>query len=145
MAIRVGINGFGRIGRNVLRAAVQNFGKDIEVVAINDLLEPDYLAYMLRYDSVHGPFKGEVSTDGGHLVVNGKQIRLTQERDPANLKWGEVGVDVVIESTVFWVAVAACTVVIRPRLMPHLSWMTLASGASELVVHEALETIASPL
>ena len=99
MAIRVGINGFGRIGRNVLRAAVQNFGKDIEVVAINDLLEPDYLAYMLRYDSVHGPFKGEVSTDGGHLVVNGKQIRLTQERDPANLKWGEVDVDVVIEST----------------------------------------------
>ena len=99
MAIRVGINGFGRIGRNVLRAAVQNFGKDIEVVAINDLLEPDYLAYMLRYDSVHGPFKGEVSTDGGNLVVNGKQIRLTQERDPANLKWGEVDVDVVIEST----------------------------------------------
>ena len=99
MAIRVGINGFGRIGRNVLRAAVQNFGKDIEVVAINDLLEPDYLAYMLRYDSVHGPFKGEVSTEGGHLVVNGKRIRLTQERDPANLKWGEVDVDVVIEST----------------------------------------------
>ena len=99
MAIRVGINGFGRIGRNVLRAAVQNFGKDIEVVAINDLLEPDSLAYMLRYDSVHGPFKGEVSTDGGNLVVNGKQIRLTQERDPANLKWGEVDVDVVIEST----------------------------------------------
>ena len=99
MAIRVGINGFGRIGRNVLRAAVQNFGKDIEVVAINDLLEPDYLAYMLRYDSVHGPFKGEVSTDGGDLMVNGKRIRLTQERDPANLKWGEVDVDVVIEST----------------------------------------------
>ena len=99
MAIRVGINGFGRIGRNVLRAAVQNFGKDIEVVAINDLLEPDYLAYMLRYDSVHGPFKGEVSTEGGHLVVNGKRIRLTQERDPANLKWGDEQVDVVIEST----------------------------------------------
>ena len=99
MAIRVGINGFGRIGRNVLRAAVQNFGKDIEVVAINDLLEPDYLAYMLRYDSVHGPFKGDVSVDGGHLVVNGKRIRLTQERDPANLKWGEVNADVVIEST----------------------------------------------
>ena len=99
MAIRVGINGFGRIGRNVLRAAVQNFGKDIEVVAINDLLEPDYLAYMLRYDSVHGPFKGEVSTDGGDLMVNGKRIRLTQERDPSNLKWGDVDVDVVIEST----------------------------------------------
>jgi glyceraldehyde 3-phosphate dehydrogenase len=99
MAIRVGINGFGRIGRNVLRAAVQNFGRDIEVVAINDLLEPDYLAYMLRYDSVHGPFKGDVSVEGGHLVVNGKRIRLTQERDPANLKWDEVGADVVIEST----------------------------------------------
>ena len=98
MAVKVGINGFGRIGRNVLRAAVQNFG-DIEIVAINDLLEPDYLAYMLRYDSVHGRFKGEVSIDDGHLVVNGKTIRLTQERDPANLKWNEVGADVVIEST----------------------------------------------
>src|SRR3546814_82317 len=99
MAIRVGINGFGCIGRNVLRAAVQNFGKDIEVVAINDLLEPDYLAYMLRYDSVHGRFQGDVSVDGGDLMVNGKRVRLTQERDPANLKWGEVDVDVVIEST----------------------------------------------
>src|SRR3546814_172293 len=99
MAIRVGINGFGRIGRNVLRAAVENFGKDIEVVAINDLLEPDYLAYMLQYDSVHGRFKGDVSVDGGQLVIDGKRIRLTQERDPANLKWGEAGVDVVIEST----------------------------------------------
>jgi glyceraldehyde 3-phosphate dehydrogenase len=99
MAIRVGINGFGRIGRNVLRAAVENFGKDIEVVAINDLLEPDYLAYMLQYDSVHGRFKGEISVEGGHLVINGKRVRLTQERDPANLKWGEAGADVVIEST----------------------------------------------
>lgn len=99
MAIKVGINGFGRIGRNVLRAAVQNFDRDIEVVAINDLLEPDYLAYMLKHDSVHGRFDGEVSVDGNHLVVNGKRIRLSQERDPANLKWGEVGVDVVIEST----------------------------------------------
>ncbi|UGB37592.1 type I glyceraldehyde-3-phosphate dehydrogenase [Frateuria soli] len=98
MAIKVAINGFGRIGRNVLRAAVQNFA-DIEIVAINDLLEPDYLAYMLRYDSVHGRFKGEVSVDGGHLLVNDKRIRLTQERDPANLKWDEVGADVVIEST----------------------------------------------
>lgn len=99
MAIKVGINGFGRIGRNVLRAAVQNFGDDIEIVAINDLLEPDYLAYMLQYDSVHGRFKGDVAVKDGHLVVNGKTIRLTQERDPANLKWGEVGADVVIEST----------------------------------------------
>jgi len=99
MAVKVGINGFGRIGRNVLRAAVQNFGADIEIVAINDLLDPDYLAYMLKYDSVHGHFKGEVAVDGGALIVNGKKIRLTQERDPANLKWDEVGADVVIEST----------------------------------------------
>ena len=98
MAIKVGINGFGRIGRNVLRSAVQNFD-DIQIVGINDLLEPDYLAYMLRYDSVHGRFKGEVSVEGGTLVVNGQRIRLTQERDPANLKWDEVGADVVIEST----------------------------------------------
>jgi glyceraldehyde 3-phosphate dehydrogenase len=99
MAIKVGINGFGRIGRNVLRSAVQNFAGDIEIVAINDLLEPDYLAYMLQYDSVHGRFKGDVKVDGSDIVVNGKRIRLTQERDPANLKWDEVGVDVVIEST----------------------------------------------
>ncbi len=99
MAIKVGINGFGRIGRNVLRSALANFGNDIEVVAINDLLEPDYLAYMLKYDSVHGRFDGSVEVDGNMLVVNGKKIRLTQERDPANLKWGEVGADVVIEST----------------------------------------------
>ena len=99
MTIKVGINGFGRIGRNVLRSAVQNFGNDIEIVAINDLLEPDYLAYMLKYDSVHGRFDGDVSIDGNHLVINGKKIRLTQERDPAALKWDEVGAEVVIEST----------------------------------------------
>ena len=98
MALRVGINGFGRIGRNVLRSAVQNFG-DIEIVGINDLLEPDYLAYMLSYDSVHGRFKGEVHVEGGALYVNGRKIRLTQERDPAALKWGDVGADIVIEST----------------------------------------------
>ncbi|MDR7069650.1 glyceraldehyde 3-phosphate dehydrogenase [Pseudoxanthomonas japonensis] len=99
MSIKVGINGFGRIGRNVLRSAVQNFGNDIEIVAINDLLEPDYLAYMLQYDSVHGRFDGDVKIEGGALFVNGKKIRLTQERDPANLKWDEVGADIVIEST----------------------------------------------
>jgi glyceraldehyde 3-phosphate dehydrogenase len=98
MAIKVGINGFGRIGRNVLRSAVQNFS-DIEIVGINDLLEPDYLAYMLQYDSVHGRFKGDIKVDGNTLIVNGKKIRLTQEKDPANLKWGEVGAEVVIEST----------------------------------------------
>ena len=98
MTIKVGINGFGRIGRMVFRAAVANFN-DIEIVGINDLLEPDYLAYMLKYDSVHGRFKGDVSVDGNTLVVNGKRIRLTQERDPAALKWNEVGAAVVIEST----------------------------------------------
>jgi glyceraldehyde 3-phosphate dehydrogenase len=98
MTIKVGINGFGRIGRMVFRAAVQNFS-DIEVVAINDLLEPDYLAYMLKYDSVHGRFKGDIAVEGNTLIVNGKKIRLTQERDPANLKWKDVGADVVIEST----------------------------------------------
>ena len=98
MAIKVGINGFGRIGRMVFRAAVANFN-DIEIVGINDLLEPEYLAYMLKYDSVHGRFKGEVSVQGNTLVVNGKSIRLTQERDPAALRWNEVGADIVIEAT----------------------------------------------
>ena len=98
MTIKVGINGFGRIGRMVLRAAVRDFS-DIEVVAINDLLEPDYLAYMLQYDSVHGRFKGSLAVDGSTLVVNGKRIRLTAEKDPAALKWNEAGAEVVIEST----------------------------------------------
>jgi len=98
MAIKVGINGFGRIGRMVFRAAVQHF-PDIEVVGINDLLEPDYLAYMLKHDSVHGAFKGEVGVDGSTLIVNGKRVRLTQVKDPAELKWNEVGAEVVVEST----------------------------------------------
>ena len=99
MAIKIGINGFGRIGRMVFRAAVQNFANDVEIVGINDLLEPDYLAYMLKYDSVHGRFKGEVAVDGNDLIVNGKKIRLTAVKNPAELKWDEVGADVVIEST----------------------------------------------
>ncbi len=98
MTIKIGINGFGRIGRMVFRAAIQNF-HDIDVVGINDLLEPDYLAYMLKYDSVHGRFQGEVSVDNGHLVVNGKKIRLTQVRDPSDLKWHEIGANVVVEAT----------------------------------------------
>ena len=98
MAIKVGINGFGRIGRMVFRAAVYNF-PDIEIVGINDLLEPDYLAYMLQYDSVHGRFKGTIAVDGSTLVVNGKRIRLTALKDPGELKWSELGVDVVVEST----------------------------------------------
>ena len=100
--VKLGINGFGRIGRMVFRAAVENFPNDIEVVGINDLLDPDYLAYMLKYDSVHGAFKGEVSSEAGALIVNGKKIRITAEMDPANLKWDEVGAEVVVESTGFF-------------------------------------------
>jgi glyceraldehyde-3-phosphate dehydrogenase, type I len=100
--IKVGINGFGRIGRMVFRAAVYNFTNDIEVVGINDLLAADYLAYMLKYDSVHGRFKGDVAVEGNNLIVNGKKIRLTAEKDPANLKWNEVGAEVVVESTGFF-------------------------------------------
>lgn len=107
MTIKVGINGFGRIGRMVFRAAAQDF-PEIEIVAINDLLEADYLAYMLKYDSVHGRFDGEVSVDGSFLVVNGKRIRLTAERDPANLKWDEAGVDIVVESTGFFLTKETC-------------------------------------
>ena len=97
MTIRIGINGFGRIGRLVMRAAAER--NDIEVVAINDLLDTDYIAYLLKYDSTHGLFDGEVTVDNKSLVVNGKTIRITSERDPAALKWDEVGVDVVVEST----------------------------------------------
>jgi len=120
MAIKVGINGFGRIGRMVFRAAVQNFS-DIEIVGINDLLEPDYLAYMLRYDSVHGRFSGEVSIQDGALIVNGKTIRLTQERDPANLKWDAVGADVAIEATGLFLD--------KPTAEKHL-----AAGAKKVIL-----------
>ena len=107
MAIKVGINGFGRIGRMVFRAAVQNFS-DIEIVGINDLLEPDYVAYMLKYDSVHGRFKGEVSVEGNTLVVNGKKIRLTAVKDPAELKWNEVGAEIIVESTGLFLTKETC-------------------------------------
>ena len=107
MALKIGINGFGRIGRMVFRAVAKDFN-DIEVVGINDLLEPDYLAYMLKYDSVHGRFKGEVSVDGGHLVVNGKKIRLTAIKNPAELKWNEVGADLVIDCTGFFLTKESC-------------------------------------
>ena len=102
MAIKIGINGFGRIGRMVFRAVCENFKNDIEVVGINDLLDPDYLAYMLKYDSVHGAFKGDIKVDGNTMLVNGMKIRLTAEKDPANLKWNEVGAEVVVESTGFF-------------------------------------------
>ena len=107
MTIKVGINGFGRIGRMVFRAAVRDF-QDVEIVGINDLLEPEYLAYMLKYDSVHGRFNGEVSVSGSNLVVNGKTVRLTAERDPANLKWNEAGADIVIECTGFFLDDETC-------------------------------------
>src|SRR5487761_1930314 len=107
MAIKVGINGFGRIGRMVFRAATKDF-PEIEVVAINDLLEPDYLAYMLKYDSVHGRFNGDAAVSGNNLIVNGKTIRLTAEKDPANLKWNEVGADIVIECTGFFLTKDTC-------------------------------------
>ena len=100
--IKVGINGFGRIGRMVFRAAVKNFGNDIQIVGINDLLDAEYLAYMLKYDSVHGRFEGEVAVEDGALIVNGNKISLTAEMDPANLKWNEVDADVVVESTGFF-------------------------------------------
>jgi glyceraldehyde 3-phosphate dehydrogenase len=107
MAIKVGINGFGRIGRMVFRAAVQHF-PDIEIVGINDLLEPDYLAYMLQFDSVHGRFKGTIAVDGSTLIVNGKKIRLTAVKDPAELKWSEIGADVVVECTGLFLTLESC-------------------------------------
>ncbi|MHB1333593.1 MAG: type I glyceraldehyde-3-phosphate dehydrogenase [Sulfuriferula sp.] len=107
MTIKVGINGFGRIGRMAFRAIAKDF-PDIEVVAINDLLDPEYLAYMLKFDSVHGRFNGDVAVEGNNLMVNGKKIRLTAERDPSNLKWGEIGADIVIESTGFFLTKETC-------------------------------------
>ena len=107
MSIRVGINGFGRIGRMVFRAAVKDF-PEIEIVAINDLLEPAYLAYMLKHDSVHGRFKGDVSVEGNTLVVNGKKIRLTAIKNPAELKWNEAKADIVVECTGFFLTKETC-------------------------------------
>jgi len=107
MAIKVGINGFGRIGRMVFRAVAKEF-KDVEIVGINDLLDPDYLAYMLKYDSVHGRFDGDVTVDNDSLIVSGKKIRLTAERDPANLKWNEVGAEIVIDCTGFFLTEESC-------------------------------------
>jgi len=108
MTIKVGINGFGRIGRIVFRAAQER--SDIEIVGINDLLDADYMAYMLKYDSTHGRFNGTVEVKDGHLVVNGKTIRVTAEKDPANLKWDEIGVDVVAEATGIFLREKSCSV-----------------------------------
>jgi len=119
MTIRVGINGFGRIGRLVFRRACES--SDVEVVAINDLIDVDYIAYMLRYDSTHGRFKGEVAVSDGALIVNGRPIRITAERDPANLHWGDIGVDTVLESTGFF-------------LTDELARKHIASGAKKVVL-----------
>jgi len=107
MAIKVGINGFGRIGRMVFRAVAKDF-KDIEIVGINDLLDADYLAYMLKYDSVHGRFDGDVSADAGNIIVDGRKIRLTAERDPADLKWDAVDAEIVIDCTGFFLTEESC-------------------------------------
>ena len=107
MTIKVGINGFGRIGRMAFRAIAKDFS-DIEVVGINDLLDADYLAYMLKYDSVHGNFDGDISVEGSNLIVNGKTIRLTAERNPADLKWGDIGADLIIECTGFFLTEESC-------------------------------------
>ncbi|HIE56570.1 MAG TPA: aldehyde dehydrogenase, partial [Chromatiaceae bacterium] len=107
MSIKVGINGFGRIGRMVMRAVTNDF-PEIEVVGINDLLEADYLAYMLKYDSVHGRFPKDVAVEDGNFVIDGKKIRLTAERDPADLKWGDVGADIVIDCTGFFLTAEGC-------------------------------------
>ena len=119
MTIKVGINGFGRIGRMAFRAIAKDFS-DIEVVGINDLLDADYLAYMLKYDSVHGNFDGEISVEGNNLIVNGKTIRLTAERNPADLKWGDIGADLIIECTGFFLTEESC--------QPHID-----AGAKKVV------------
>jgi len=119
MTIKVGINGFGRIGRMAFRAIAKDFS-DIEVVGINDLLDADYLAYMLKYDSVHGNFDGEISVEGKNLVVNGKTIRLTAERNPADLAWGDIGADLIIECTGFFLTEESC--------QPHID-----AGAKKVV------------
>ena len=100
--IKVGINGFGRIGRMVFRAAVENFNKDIQIVGINDLLDPEYLAYMLKYDSVHGKFNHDIKVEGNTMIVDGNKIRVSAEKNVADLKWNEVVAEVVVESTGLW-------------------------------------------
>ena len=100
--IKLGINGFGRIGRMVFRAAVENFSDDIQVVGINDLLDADYLAYMLRYDSVHGHFNHDIKVEGNYMIIDGNKIQIFAEKDPSQITWGALGVDVVVESTGFF-------------------------------------------
>ena len=119
--IKLGINGFGRIGRMVFRAAVENFGNDIQVVGINDLLDADYLAYMLKYDSVHGIFNHEIAVEGNYLIVDGNKIQVFAEKDPSQITWGALGVDVVVESTGFF-------------LTEELASAHLAAGAKKVIM-----------
>ena len=119
--IKLGINGFGRIGRMVFRAAVENFGNDIQVVGINDLLDADYLAYMLKYDSVHGTFNHEISVEGNYLIVDGNKIQVFAEKDPSQITWGALGVDVVVESTGFF-------------LTEELASAHIAAGAKKVIM-----------
>ena len=130
MSVRVAINGFGRIGRNILRAIVEADRPDIEVIAVNDLAPVETNAHLLRYDSVHGRFPGEVTVKGDSISVGNGAIRCTAERDPSKLPWKELGIDIALE----------CTVVIKPLSMPTASCRTLTTGARQLVVHEPLET-----
>src|SRR3989338_1938459 len=119
MAAKIGINGFGRIGRLVFRAALDN--PKVEVVGINDLFDAEYLAYMLRYDSTQGRFKGTVEVKGGTMIVNGKPIRMTSEKDPAALKWGEIGAEYVVESTGLFTEIE--------KAKPHLT-----AGAKKVII-----------
>src|SRR3989338_2085953 len=116
---KVGINGFGRIRRLVFRAALNN--NNVEIVGVNDLFEPDYLAYMLKYDSTQGTFKGDIKVEGGHLIVNGKKIRMTAEKGPASLKWGEIGAEYVVESTGLFTEIE--------KAKPHLT-----AGAKKVII-----------
>ncbi len=136
MAIKVGINGFGRIGRMAFRAIAKDF-PGIEVVGINDLLDPDYLAYMLKYDSVHGNFPGDISVDGNTMIVNGKKIRLTAERDPANLKWNEVGADLVCTAAHRWALARGLQHGVWDWLAAHRTHCTQITDPSRLTPHHA--------
>ena len=139
MAYKVAINGFGRIGRAVFRIAVERGMKEVEIVAINDLTSPENLVYLLRYDSAHGPFAGKVALKDGHLVVNGKQVKLFAERDPKKLPWKDLGVDVVVESTGAFtrkedaaqhlIAGAKKVIItdqLKMKLMPRLFWVLMS-------------------
>ena len=130
MTVRVAINGYGRIGRNILRAHYESDkSHDLAIVAINDLGPPETNAHLTRYDTAHGKFPGKVEVDGDHMVVNGDRIRVVAQRDPAQLPWKDLGVDVVLE----------CTVVMSPFTTPIASCSGFTSGARQLVVHEAFE------